>query len=231
MIVIGDEFMDSGVHRTVNSVSRSENWTTVVCSDGTLIRAANSRQIKLLNPRMTVRPTSTGVEPSPPREAGASAVPTQNQAQPEAVTTQDTSTATSDSADSSKSPVDHVAPATTITSPSATQRLSTTAPTAQTPVFDRELSSTAPTQLATITQIVEVILWVLLGLTLIGAIIAAAQTNSLCDSIKGGGCESRPFIVPAIAAAAIGTAFYLFGIAIMRAIRLWAQRIAAGLPV
>ena len=87
------------------------------------------------------------------------------------------------------------------------------------------------TSLATITLIVECILWGLLGLTLVGAIIAAAQTNNLCDSIKGEGCESRPFIVPAIAAAAIGTAFYLFGIAIMRAIRLWAQRIEAGLPV
>jgi len=89
-------------------------------------------------------------------------------------------------------------------------------------------------RLTTITTVVEYILWGLLGLTILGSAIAATRTQtSICGKTiaTASTCESHPYIIPSIAAAVIATAFYLFAIAIMRAIRLWAQRIAAGLPV
>jgi hypothetical protein len=102
------------------------------------------------------------------------------------------------------------------------------------PGFEGEHFSVSSNQLATITKVVEFILWGLLGLLLIGTLIAATRTQlTICgDKIdRAVPCESRPYIIPAIAGAATITAFFLFGIAVMRAIRLWAQRIAAGLPV
>jgi|GEM_PF-2122448 len=85
--------------------------------------------------------------------------------------------------------------------------------------------------LATITTVVEVVLWALIGLTAIGSLIFAIQSQPSwvnAGESGTGSTESYPNLVPAIAAFAIGSAFYLFGIAIMRAIRLWAQRITDG---
>jgi hypothetical protein len=252
MFVVGDEFMDSGIRRTVNSVKRSENWTTVVCADGTIVRAANSRRIEILNPRSTVRPPFTGVEPAPrpkptPRfallqpPAAKATPPSQQPALVASVSApvEETTNANSTRAEGISTQQDNTSPPsetseTAARSSSATGRIPPPALPAPRSASERELSKAAPKQLATITTMVEYILWGLLGLTILGSVIAATRTQtSICGNTVASAstCESHPYIIPSIAAAVIATAFYLFAIAIMRAIRLWAQRIAAGLPV
>ncbi len=251
MFVVGDEFMDSGVRRTVNSVKRSENWTTVVCTDGTIVRAANSRRIEILNPRSTVRPPFTGVEPAPrpkptPRfallqpPAAKATPPSEAPAQVASVPTpvEEKTDANDRRAEGTSTQQDNTSPPSETSEIaarpiSAAGRIPPPALPAPRSWSDRSATRSAK-QLETITTMVEYILWGLLGLTILGAVIAATRTqSSICGNTLASAttCESYPYIIPSIAAAVIATAFYLFAIAVMRAIRLWAQRIAAGVPV
>ena len=110
-----------------------------------------------------------------------------------------------------------------------------TTPRVQTPDTTLSSNDNALLNLATISLVAEVILWGLLGVSLVAALLLGLHHES---EVCPWGFKSRaectpaghPFIKQAIALAVVSTGFYLFGITIMRAIRVWAQRFIMGLP-